>query len=300
MLLIEDDPIDTRLIAALLAHTSRGVPQAPAFELIEVDSVPRALTRLVAEHVDVVLLDLTLASGQGLDLLAQLRADAPDVPIVVQTVNDDEALGIAAVKAGAQDYLVQGHVDSHLLTRTLRYAIERHRMQATLRALSLTDELTGLYNRRGFRTLADQHLKLARRTGRELLLLYADLDDFKQINDKFGHAEGDAALVRTAELLRAAFRETDILARVGGDEFTVLAIDGAGPTAGLIVDRLRRRLVEHNAANPRGYELSLSIGVAHFGRDEIATLDEFLDRADRALYDDKRHLHRRRARAAAH
>jgi PAS domain S-box-containing protein len=118
-------------------------------------------------------------------------------------------------------------------------AIERARMQAALRNLSLTDELTGLCNRRGFLALAEQHLKLARRLRRSVCLVFADLDDLKQINDTLGHQCGDEALVKTAEVLRETFRHSDILGRLGGDEFMALAMEDSKQTPAKILNRLR-------------------------------------------------------------
>ena len=101
-------------------------------------------------------------------------------------------------------------------------------LQSELSSLALTDELTGLYNRRGFICLSEVQLKLARRSGCDMVLFFIDVDGLKQINDSFGHSEGDNALIRTAEVLRMTFRESDVLARIGGDEFGALAIEASG------------------------------------------------------------------------
>ncbi|MBK8249102.1 MAG: GGDEF domain-containing protein [Gemmatimonadetes bacterium] len=172
---------------------------------------------------------------------------------------------------------------------TSRDVTERHQREDTLRALSLMDELTGLYNRRGFLTLAQQQLKLARRGQRELVLLFVDMDDFKEINDRFGHSEGDVALRRTAAILQHTFRDSDIVARLGGDEFVVLASDIAHGTGPLIVERLRAELQLRNEREGYPYRLSFSVGLATFDPERPPEIEELLATADAMLYEQKRH-----------
>ena len=166
-------------------------------------------------------------------------------------------------------------------------AIHRARTESALRELSLVDDLTGLYNRRGFMTLAEQQLKVAHRTKKEMALFYADLDDLKRINDTFGHDEGDAALVEASAMLRNAFRDSDILARIGGDEFVVLAIDVPEGKAASLSRRLREKFVARNARSGQDYLLSFSLGVVRYDPDEPVTVAELLTRADRLMYKDK-------------
>lgn len=172
---------------------------------------------------------------------------------------------------------------------TSRDISKRKRQEEALRALSLVDELTGLYNRRGFLTLAQQQLKLARRGRRELLLLFVDMDDFKDINDSFGHPEGDGALIRAAQILRKTFRDSDIIARMGGDEFVVLAADIGARSSEIIITRLRAELRERNEHDGYPYRLSFSVGVARFDPDAPPSVEELLAAADTMLYENKKH-----------
>jgi len=165
---------------------------------------------------------------------------------------------------------------------------EKEQLLAEVRDLTLRDELTGLYNRRGFLTLAAQHVKFARRTKRGCWLIVVDLDDFKQINDSFGHPEGDRALIKTAELLTRSFRESDIIARLGGDEFTVLAVHADDDSVSTITKRLAETLSQCNAQADRGYALAFSVGVARFDPASPCSIDELFARADEALYEQKR------------
>ncbi|MBC7893863.1 MAG: diguanylate cyclase [Cytophagaceae bacterium] len=170
---------------------------------------------------------------------------------------------------------------------TSRDITERKQHEETLRALSLIDELTGLYNRRGFLTLAQQQLKLARRGNRELLLLFVDMDDFKDINDTFGHKEGDHALRRATAILRKTFRDSDIVARLGGDEFVVLAADIVHGTEHVLVQRLRTELRERNDNDGFPYRLSFSVGMASFDPANPPTIEDLLATADAMLYEQK-------------
>jgi len=165
---------------------------------------------------------------------------------------------------------------------------QRKRMEETLRALALVDDLTNLYNRRGFFTLGQQQLKTADRTKRRMVLLFADFDGLKQINDALGHSEGDRALIETAHVFRETFRESDIIARIGGDEFVVLAIETNGSPAEVLATRFQEKLEARNARKGRRYKLSLSVGLARYDPEHPCSIDELLAQADRAMYEKKR------------
>ena len=166
-----------------------------------------------------------------------------------------------------------------------RSAGNRGKLEAELWSMALTDELTGLFNRRGFLLLAEQQLKLARRRNWGALLFFADVDGLKQINDSGGHAEGDQALVAAAAILRSTFRDSDILSRLGGDEFAALALEASGRDEIKIGARMRRNLGRHNSALSR-FPLSLSVGIARF--DGEMSLNDLLVAADQAMYERKK------------
>lgn len=165
---------------------------------------------------------------------------------------------------------------------------EQERLNEALRLMSISDQLTGLYNRRGFMLLAQQQLHAARRQEGHTILLYMDLNDFKPINDSLGHAVGDQALVEVADVLRETFREGDVIGRLGGDEFVVLAVNSLDHTGDRLVERLERRLASRNARAERNYALSLSCGVAVFGSQDSESLEQLLAVADAKLYEKKR------------
>jgi diguanylate cyclase (GGDEF)-like protein len=263
-------------------------------EIEAVSELSHALARLSQGGIDAILLSLDLADSQGMVTFDRAYAFAPDVPIIVLTGEPDEAAAVAAVQGGAQDYLVKVETTPNMLVRAVRHAIERHRLFSALRSLSLIDDLTGLYNRRGFSDLGEQYLKLARRSGRGVTMVYLDLDRFKTINDSLGHHVGDRALLKVADILRATFRRSDIIARLGGDEFGVLALEAADESSELLVQRLRERVVDFNRSSPEPYQLSVSIGMAHHDDDLRVRLEDMVAEADNAMYREK---HGKRAAA---
>jgi diguanylate cyclase (GGDEF)-like protein/PAS domain S-box-containing protein len=161
------------------------------------------------------------------------------------------------------------------------------KMEEKLHTLSITDELTGLFNRRGFFTLADQQLKLAHRHKTGIFMLYADLDGLKKINDKLGHTTGDSALIDMANLLKKTYRESDVVARIGGDEFAVIPIGTTGDNVEIISARFQDALKIHNNTINRHYMLSASVGIAHYDPEEPCSLDKLLIQADRMMYKQK-------------
>ncbi len=165
---------------------------------------------------------------------------------------------------------------------------ERKRAEAAIQTLSLADELTGLYNRRGFLAFCKQQFSTLNRTNRGIVIVYADFDGLKKINDSFGHKEGDRALVKTAELLKETFRSSDVLGRLGGDEFTVLA--SVDPDGGIekLITRLEQKFENYNAQQIAPYTLSISIGVSPLSFDGMQSMEDLMASADLAMYENKR------------
>jgi len=170
----------------------------------------------------------------------------------------------------------------------LRDITERRQLEEKLRAMSIVDDLTGVYNRRGFITLAQQQLKLANRTKKRMDLFFIDLDGMKRINDVLGHQEGDAAIIEAAGILRRTFRKSDIIGRLGGDEFAVLAIDTNGDRENEeLTRRLHGILESHNRPETRKFKLALSVGAASYEPDNPVDLDHLIARADTLMYKEK-------------
>ncbi len=221
------------------------------------------------------------ASQQGLEetLASALQAADNELGEILQEVDEISTI-LKSSNPDPETLRVAGHpavwsaMKQALLDRELRY-------------LALTDDLTCLYNRRGFFAAAMQQLKRSRRNSESLLLLFCDVDNLKKINDTHGHQEGDMALIRTADALEQTFRSSDILGRLGGDEFVVLALEAGQPSEEVILRRLEKSLKKGNSAASL-YSLSLSVGIARFDPKNAVTLGELLVHADRAMYEKKR------------
>lgn len=164
---------------------------------------------------------------------------------------------------------------------------DRVRMEKALRAMALRDDLTNLYNRRGFNVLAKQHLKVAQRENRRMFLLYGDMDNLKGINDKFGHLQGDRALEVLSLALQNSFRKSDIIARIGGDEFVVLGLETETTSPEKLITRLKEQIQEINQRNQSEYDLSVSFGWCIYEPESPSSLEEMLILADKAMYNRK-------------
>jgi diguanylate cyclase (GGDEF)-like protein len=188
-------------------------------------------------------------------------------------------IGLTAVMALTLAAAVSGHRQSERELRSLSVEMEQ---------LALTDELTGLRNRRGFLVLADQVLRMARRTRAKCALVFIDLDGLKRVNDTRGHAAGDALIADAAKVLAQVFRESDVVARVGGDEFAVLAVLDEHDGAHAVNVRLQSAIEHFNAQAVPSMRVSMSIGIEELATDSSAPLDVLLTRADKAMYEKKR------------
>jgi two-component system cell cycle response regulator len=281
VLLVEDNPGDARLVREAL---NDGAPDQ--FSVQVADSLQQAIERLgpSAEPVDVVLLDLSLPDSQGLETYRAIHARDPAVPVLVLSGLNDESVALKAVNEGAQDFLRKSRVDSELLPRAIRYAIERHGMLEQVRQLAVADELTGLMNRRGFMMLAEHQRSLADRKGTALSLVFLDVDRFKSINDAFGHEEGDRALKELSGLLLRTFRRSDVVARIGGDEFVVLMADLNQEGLQIVLDRVRKNLAAFNQDKGFPWRLSVSLGVAVYDSAHPVTLESLMALADQSMY----------------
>ena len=282
-LLIEDNPGDARLLKELLAEE----PAAP-FRIICVDRLQRGLELLSTEKIDVLLLDLSLPDSHGLETFAKAYAHAPKVPIIVLTGNDDHALALLAVKAGAQDFLFKGKLDRELLIRSMQYSIERKRYQEQLEHQANYDVLTGLPNR----NLLQDRLKravFAQRNARPIAVVFIDLDHFKFINDSLGHTQGDKLLAIIAERLASIVREGDTVARLGGDEFVLVLNDqNKEDVIFRAMQRVLNKVSEPMTIDGQELYITCSAGVSLYPAD-APDVETLLKNADVAMYRAKEH-----------
>ncbi|MDH5254727.1 MAG: diguanylate cyclase, partial [Gammaproteobacteria bacterium] len=224
LLLVEDNPADVEFLAASLRRQRAG-----DVELVTAPTLAVATERLSLDAFDVVLLDLHLPDGSGLQCLDAIQAVNNEIPIVVLSGQDDEEFAISILNKGAQDYLVKWEGQGHTILRSIRYAIERKKSDLRLSYLAQYDPLTGIPNRQFFNDQLTRATARARRDGRKVTLLFLDLDAFKVVNDTLGHDAGDRLLKEVADRIRRSVRTGDIVARLGGDEFAVMLEGLAGP-----------------------------------------------------------------------
>jgi diguanylate cyclase (GGDEF)-like protein len=291
VLLVDDDEDDYVLTRALLER----IPGARC-ALEWANTYEAGREALLGGGHDACLLDYRLGACTGLELLAEVVALGCRTPILLLTGLGERETDLAALRAGAADYLVKGEITAPVLERAIRYARERSALLEEIRRLSVADELTGLHNRRGFHALAAQRLR-AQPHDAEVLVLYADLDGLKAINDRLGHEAGDAAIAAVADVLRRAFRACDVVARLGGDEFAVLALDVPLEAEAVIVARVHQHLDAHNATRPPEAQLAVSTGSVRRALGGGVALDALLAEADALMY--ARKAARRAVRARA-
>jgi diguanylate cyclase (GGDEF)-like protein len=271
-----EDEMDHAILIRELIEEIKNVH----YELTHVQNLNETLLELNNNNYDIILLDLSLPDEQGVDTVARVCEQAPDIPVVVMSGTDDETMAIKALQKGAQEYLVKGKVQSHALSRILRYAIMRHKGRVELQSLSLVDDLTGLYNKRGFILFAQQQLSLSVRAKRGMILFFIKLNGLKEIKDKSGHQSGDLALIETASILKEVFRDSDIVGRHAEDEFTAIAIESFDANNEIIITRLQDDLYSSNKQANRLYELSLSIGTAYYDTEELCSIEKLINRAE--------------------
>jgi two-component system, cell cycle response regulator len=261
----------------------------------------QAVTMAQKLQPELVVMDVSLRGEVDGIQAARLIQQNSHVPIIFLTGHSDSETLHRAVLTGPLGYLIKPFQEAELHS-TIEVAIHKHRADRLTRAreealrrsaeqmlsLSLIDELTQLKNRRGFFELAQQALKVAKREHYAMGLFFMDLNGLKLINDSHGHLTGDQALRDAADVLRHTFRDSDILARIGGDEFVALAHVHASQDMNALRSRLREQLHQFNQSQVRQYVLDISIGMTLVDVPCEEELESLIARADAAMYREKR------------
>jgi two-component system, cell cycle response regulator len=283
VLLVEDSPVQARVVAAQL---EQGWDTPDSTEIAS--SLAAAIAALERDTFNCVLLDLGLPDADGLEAVKRVRTTDPGVAIVVLSGQEDETLALLAVREGAQDYLVKGRVDHNHIVRAISYAIERKHQQAVLVHQAFHDGLTGLANRAQILNRIEIAVSRHHRSGESSAVIFLDLDGFKPINDRYGHAVGDRVLVEVALRLNTiASQRNDVVARLGGDEFVVLCEDTTPGEARQTVERIRAALtgpIDIAAGAPLVIGVSVGFAAAD---NAAASAEDLLRDADAAMYTDK-------------
>ncbi len=301
ILIVDDAPDNLRLLTQVLESEGYCVRKALNGKM--------ALQGVHRDPPDLILLDIRMPVMGGYEVCQQLKASTATLHIPILFISaldqmDDKAQAFAI---GGQDYITKPFQDMEVLMRVKnqlliqqqhqqlqqqnqcleREIAERLKAEAEVRQLALTDELTALYNRRGFFLLAGQQLKMAQRTQLPCSLLFADVDGLKQINDTFGHEVGDSVIVDAAQLLKQTFRGADIIARLGGDEFAIL-IPACSDAVDVLFLRLQANIDQFNRVAARSYQLAISVGAQVCPLADDASLEHLLAQTDKLMYEHKR------------
>lgn len=242
-----------------------------------------ALEILGKESFDIMLTDVMMPGMRGFELTEKAKKLQPDMTVILMTGYDNVFSYENALDSGAADFIKKPFTLDEMKTR-----IKIVQLHKELRSLAITDDMTGVYNRRGFLTLGEHLLKLAKRNRTGMFLLFADLDNLKQINDRFGHDEGDQALIELAGTLKSNYRESDIIARLGGDEFVILPVGTCDDCTEIIVERLNKSIQRLNDRLNRKYQISISFGLSFFDPEKPCSLAELVSIADKEMYQMKK------------
>ena len=281
ILLIEDNKDDIQAITNFLEQSERLNA-----DIKIVDSIKKANTIMFYDKMDIILVDINVQGMKFEELIESIDKNNLSIPHIVITDERHEDLGIEAVKKGAQDYLVRSELSERILRRALIYSLERHEILESLYRTTIVDELTGLYNRRGLYTLGNQQVELAKRHNDDIFIFFLDLDGMKVINDTLGHDFGDKALIDTSKIMHKSFRTTDILSRVGGDEFVVVAVKAQFEFIPIIIQRIKDFVKKQNSSKEK-FKISISIGVSKVDLEAESPLDDAICDADKKMYDAK-------------
>jgi diguanylate cyclase (GGDEF)-like protein len=234
---------------------------------------------------DALITDIVMPEMDGIALTKELSKHYQNLPVMVMTGHTEDYSAETAIASGAREFISKPFSITEFILR-FNKMMHDHKEEEALLVLSLTDELTGLYNRRRFFVLTEQCLKVAVRTRKKPLLLFIDMDDLKWINDHYGHNEGDQALIVLANILKKTFRESDIIARIGGDEFVVL-LESTDENSETLLTRLHENVKDYNTKRSQ-HILSISLGTAQFDPEYPISIDQLLSKADVSMYAQKR------------
>lgn len=314
ILIVDAHPTDRRSYMTLLGNFGHL--------FLEASNGSQALELARAELPDLIITDILMPHMDGFTLVRHLRAEPllMGVPVIFQTDNYDVSEIHRLARASGIQHILRKPSEPREILRAVNESLtqpstparlpqtgqlEREHLQLLadklyqkvselekandkLRNLSLIDGMTGLNNRRGFMILATGLLKFARRVGYSSCLSYIDLDSLKYINDTFGHEAGDLAITQFARILTETFRGSDVIGRMGGDEFVVLIIDATENDLASMQARLQSNLDAHNFQSERGYALPFSLGVVRVDQNSTITMEALLFEADAAMYKHKK------------
>ena len=283
VLIVEDDEDDYILLEELLLEAVGDIGA-----ITWAEDYKSAQARIATEHFDFYFLDNRLGAELGLDLIVEIKQQYETAPpIIMLSGVDDYKTDLEAMEKGADDYLIKSELTAHLLERTFRYSLKSKDLEAKLAKLAHYDGLTGLYNRSLFNELLVKTIQQSERSGQKFALVTLDLDNFKFVNDNYGHPAGDQLLTKISRRLKHSTRSSDIVARLGGDEFSLLLKDVKNDSDFVkLVQNIMAIFQEPIQVDSKSVSVTTSAGIAIFPTDaQIAS--ELIDNSDRAMYQAK-------------
>lgn len=287
IVLVEDDPDDVYITKQILNNDIQR-----QFKLSHVGSINELITTEFAE-IDIILLDLGLPDSDGLASVVQVVNHFREIPVIVLTGLNNEDVGEAAIQLGAEDYIPKDELSASLLSRSMRFSIERHGLLRKLRNMAHVDSLTLLSNRADFDERLAHHLEYALRHDTRVGLLMIDLDGFKAINDNLGHGAGDQVLAQFAARIKNRIRKSDVAARLGGDEFALLlhpveSLAACESVAQAKLNSINEPFLIYVDGSVKEVSIGMSVGIAIYP-DHGETGSALKSNADKAMYEVKKH-----------
>jgi len=285
VLIIDDEPINIRLLKAML--------KPAGYSTICTDNGMDGIKLAHTETPNIILLDVMMPDMNGYEVTERLKADpvSRNIPIVLITAFEGVDDKLKAKGIEVDDFLSKPVNTGELLARMqavlqrkkIQLQIEKRMCEATLQ--SITDPLTGLYNRQFMKHDMERHMLQARRYKQSISLFFVDVDNFKRVNDTYGHATGDDVLKKLSRCFKYALRGSDMIARYGGDEFIIFLPETDHPAAMRVAEKLRIEVENLDFGVLGGRKVTISIGLTEMGQDE--DFKKMLKRADKALYQAK-------------
>lgn len=283
--IVEDNSSDISRITESLDTSCKDACVPRNFTFKSYNNLNSAIQENKRSEMDILLLDLDLPDSENCEETMNIMFEKySETPIIVFTKLDNEVMALKAVQKGAQDYVIKEALTFNRLYISIDHAIERHKKLSDLQKQAFVDSLTGIYNRRGFMSFSERQLQLANRHNNKLSVFFVDIDNMKSINDLYGHEEGDRAIQRVSKALCETFRKSDIIGRMGGDEFAVTAIKSSDENLSKIRERLFSTVSKTESGVKKEYSLSVSIGCAVFYPGEKKNMETLVQKADSEMY----------------
>jgi len=281
ILVVDDSIINLNILENLI----------DGYDVIETTNGKSALSILEKEDVHLILLDIVMPEVDGYEICQKIKENekTKNIPVVFITAKTDEDSIEKAYDVGGSDFVTKPFKPKELLAR-VKTQLKIHKMEKELRLLALIDPMTKLYNRRYFTSITEHSISFAQRERQELSVIMIDIDDFKNINDTYGHQIGDDVIVLVANTLMKIQRKSDIVCRYGGEEFVILLPNTSLENAKKVAEHARKEVESLSVSDSSQQEISftISLGVSCVNVDDEETIEKSLKRADDALYNAKK------------